>query len=392
MVLDAEQDAAAEGARNAPGVDGVHDVPEVQVTCRRWSKARERTRRQARRQGVEVDLHDAAMLIEPKAGGLYCEAGGFHIDPWEPVDRAVISHAHGDHLRSGSKVYLCTDSSRPLVTHRLGDSAVVESLPYEHALDINGVRVSFHPAGHILGSSQVRVEHHGEVWVASGDYKRAPDPTCAPFEPVRCHTFITEATFALPIFRWDPPSSTVGEIVAWWQEMRAAGRPAVIFGYALGKAQRVLAELAPFADRPIFVHGALVELTDVYRAAGVVLPPIERATESVRGRSFAGELIVAPLSARGTVWMRRFRDHSSAFASGWMRIRGARRRRAYDRGFALSDHADWDGLLDTVHQTGAERVFVTHGYTHQLARFLAERGRDVQPWQTQYEGEAEAVE
>jgi putative mRNA 3-end processing factor len=332
------------------------------------------------------------MLIEPKAGGLYCERGAFHIDPWEPVDRAVISHAHGDHLRAGSKAYLCTDASRPLLTHRLGDGALVESLPYGQAVDINGVRVSFHPAGHILGSAQVRVESQGEVWVASGDYKRAPDPTCARFEPVRCHVFITEATFALPIFRWDPPSSTVAEIVAWWEEMRAAGRPAVVFGYALGKAQRLLAELAPVTDRPIFVHGALAELTELYRQAGVVLPAIERATESARGRSFAGELIVAPLSARGTVWMRRFRDHSSAFASGWMRIRGARRRRAYDRGFALSDHADWNGLIETVDETAAERVFVTHGYTHQLARFLAERGRDAQPWQTQYEGEAETVE
>jgi putative mRNA 3-end processing factor len=332
------------------------------------------------------------MLIEPKAGGLYCEAGGFHIDPWEPVDRAVISHAHGDHLRIGSKAYLCAEASRPIVAHRLGETAIVESLAYGRAVDINGVRVSFHAAGHILGSAQVRVEHGGEVWVASGDYKRAPDPTCAPFEPVECHAFITEATFALPIFRWDSPSATVLEILAWWDEMRAAGRPAVIFGYALGKAQRVLAELARVTDRRIFVHGALVELTDLYRQSGVVLPPIGRATDVDRKYSFAGELIVAPLSARGTIWMRRFRDHSSAFASGWMRIRGARRRRAYDRGFALSDHADWDSLVQTVTETGAERVFVTHGYTHQLARYLAERGLDARPWQTQYEGEAEAVE
>jgi putative mRNA 3-end processing factor len=332
------------------------------------------------------------MLIEPAAGGLYCEAGGFHIDPWEPVDRAVISHAHGDHLRYGSRSYLCADASRRLVAHRLGDLARVESAAYGQAVTIDGVRVTFHPAGHILGSAQVRVEYRGEVWVASGDYKRLPDPTCSPFEPVRCHAFITEATFALPLFTWDTPATTVGEICAWWDEMRGAGRPAVIFGYALGKAQRILAELARCTDRTVFVHGALVDLTDVYRDSGVQLPPIQRATETAKGRSFAGELVVAPLSARGSTWMRRFKDHSSAFASGWMRIRGARRRRGYDRGFALSDHADWPGLLQTIDETGAERVFVTHGYTHQFARYLGERGLDAHAWDTRYEGEPESEE
>jgi putative mRNA 3-end processing factor len=332
------------------------------------------------------------MLIEPAGGGLYCAAGGFHIDPWDAVDRAVISHAHGDHLRPGSTSYLCADASRALVAHRLGDPSRLESASYGAPVSVNGVRISFHPAGHILGSAQVRVEHRGEVWVASGDYKRAADPTCIPFEAVRCHTFITEATFALPLFTWDPVAATVAEICAWWDEMRAAGRPAVLFGYALGKAQRILAELARCTDRSVFVHGALAELTEVYRAAGVVLPPIQRATDTAKGRSFAGELIVAPLSARGSTWMRRFGDHSSAFASGWMRIRGARRRRGYDRGFALSDHADWPSLLRTVDETGADRVFVTHGYTHQFARYLAEHGKDAQAWQTRYEGEPEAAE
>jgi putative mRNA 3-end processing factor len=266
------------------------------------------------------------------------------------------------------------------------------SIPYGESVTLDGVRVSLHPAGHILGSSQVRVEHQGEVWVASGDYKRSPDLTCTPCEPQRCHAFITEATFALPVFRWDPPADTVREICDWWDEMRAAGRAAILFGYALGKSQRILAELTRCTDRPVYVHGSLVDMIDAYRAAGVHLVPTLRATEQARGRAFAGELIVAPLSARGSVWMRRFGDHSSAFASGWMRVRGARRRRAYDRGFALSDHADWEGLLDTVRDTGAERVFVTHGYTNELSRFLVEQGIDAQPWRTQYEGEPEAAE
>jgi putative mRNA 3-end processing factor len=329
------------------------------------------------------------MLIEPGESGLFCEAGGFHIDPWLPVDLAVITHAHGDHLRPGSRAYLCSDRSRPLVRHRLGADASVTAVGYGEVTHINGVRVSLHPSGHILGAAQVRVEHRGEVWVASGDYKRDPDSTCEPFDPQRCHTFITEATFALPVFRWDPVDQCAGEIVSWWDETAAAGRPAVLFAYALGKAQRVLAELALRTDRRVYVHGSLDDMIDIYRQVGVSLPPTLRATNEARGRSFAGELIVAPLSARGSVWMRRFGDHSSAFASGWMRIRGARRRRAYDRGFALSDHADWDALLATIDETAAERVFVTHGYTAPLAAYLTARGLDARAWRTQYEGEPE---
>jgi putative mRNA 3-end processing factor len=332
----------------------------------------------------------SSMLIEPTDRGLYCAAGGFHIDPWQPVERAVITHAHADHLRPGCQAYLCAQPSRALVDHRLGEGAAVQSLEYGDSVDTDGVRVSFHPAGHILGSAQVRVEHRGEVWVASGDYKRAADPTCAPFEPQPCHTFITEATFGLPVFRWDEPDASVREILEWWDEMRAADRPAVLFAYALGKAQRVLASLAKVADRPVYVHGALHQLLELYRANGVRLPETRRASDVERGVSFAGELIVAPVSARGTVWMRRFRNHSSAFASGWMRIRGARRRRAYDRGFALSDHADWDALHRTIAETGASRVFVTHGYTQPLARALGERGIEAVAWQTQYEGEADS--
>jgi putative mRNA 3-end processing factor len=332
------------------------------------------------------------MLIEPTSAGLYCAAGDFHIDPWAPVDRAVITHAHGDHLRPGSRSYACTDVSRPLILQRLGPATPLTVLRYGDSVHLNGVRVSLHPAGHILGSAQVRVEHRGEVWVASGDYKRVSDVTCEPFEPLRCHAFITEATFALPAFRWDAPDQVMREICARWDEMRAAGRAAVLFAYALGKAQRVLAEFARYTDRVVYVHGALTPLVDAYRAAGVRLVETRRATEQARGTSFAGELIVAPLSARGSTWMRRFADHSSAFASGWMRIRGARRRRGYDRGFALSDHADWDGLVATIAETGAERVFVTHGYTEPLARFLRERAVEAQAWRTQYEGEPESAD
>jgi putative mRNA 3-end processing factor len=332
------------------------------------------------------------MLIEPSDRGLYCAAGDFHVDPWLPVDRAVITHAHGDHLRPGSRTYLCAAPGLPLVRHRLPAEASVSGLAFGDSVDIVGVRLSCHPAGHVLGSAQVRIEHRGEVWVASGDYKLAPDPTCAPFEPVRCHTFITEATFGLPIFRWRPPDETTAEILAWWREMRDAGRPAVLFAYALGKAQRVLAELSRITDEPVFIHGGLEDLVEIYRACGTSMVPTPIATAEPRGTSFAGRLILAPVLARGTTWMRRFSDHSSAFASGWMRIRGARRRRGYDRGFVLSDHADWPSLLQAVAASGAERVFVTHGHTAALARYLGERGFDAHAWTTKYEGEPETEE
>jgi putative mRNA 3-end processing factor len=333
------------------------------------------------------------MLIEPTDAGLYCAAGGFHIDPWQPVARAVITHAHGDHLRHGSTAYLCSTEAASIVRQRLGADAHVTPLDYGKEVTLDGVRVSLHPAGHILGSAQVRVEHRGDVWVASGDYKRQPDLTCRPFEPQRCHTFITEATFALPVFRWDPPAVTIAEISEWLREMRTADRPAVIFAYALGKAQRVLAELqASGLDQPVYVHGSLLPAVEAYRDGGVSMPIVRRATDAPRGTKFGGSLIVAPVSARGSTWMRRFGEHSAAFASGWMRIRGTRRRRGYDRGFALSDHADWDDLLRTVGETGAARVFVTHGFTDPLARYLSERGLDAQAWRTQYEGEPETSE
>jgi putative mRNA 3-end processing factor len=329
------------------------------------------------------------MLIEPTSDGLFCAAGGFHIDPWQPVARAVITHAHGDHLRPGSHSYLCAAPALSVVRRRLPPEAHVAGLPFGETVVVDGVSVSFHPAGHVLGSAQVRVEQAGEVWVASGDYKLAADPTCAPFEPVRCHTFITEATFGLPVFRWQPADAVVDDIMMWWDEMQRAGRPAVLFAYALGKTQRILAELGRRTDRYVFVHGALAGLIDVYRAAGVSMPPTRVATDEPRGTSFAGQLILAPVLARGSVWMRRFAEHSSAFASGWMRIRGARRRRGYDRGFVLSDHADWPSLLQAVAASRAERVFVTHGYTAPLARYLASRGFDARPWETRYEGEPE---
>ena len=254
---------------------------------------------------------------------------------------------------------------------------------------MNGVTLSLHPSGHILGAAQVRVEYQGEVWVVSGDYKRQPDPTCEAFEVVPCHTFVTEATFGLPIYTWDPPASVVDDILAWWRGNRDDGRASVLFCYVLGKAQRVLAEIGDRAGAPIHLHGAMCALTEAYVEAGASLAPTERVSDRMRGKALAGALVLAPLSARGTPWMRRLPDVSDAFASGLMRVRGVRRQRAFDRGFVLSDHADWRGLLDTIAATGASRVLVTHGWSEALARYLREaRGLDTGVIRTAYEGEA----
>jgi putative mRNA 3-end processing factor len=318
------------------------------------------------------------MFVETTSG-LYCPAGRFHVDPWAPVDRALITHAHGDHARPGSAAYLCAAPCARLLVRRFGGEPTVEALPYGQSLTLGDVRVSFHPAGHVLGSAQVRVESADGVWVVGGDYKRAPDPTCAAFEPIRCDTFVTESTFGLPIYRWDTTASVIEDIARWWQSNGEGGRTSVLFCYTLGKAQRLLAELRHVTDRAVYVHGMMLGMIDVYRDSGVDMLPVKPVIERARGArsaaaSFAGELVLAPLSARGTPWMRRLGDVSDAFASGLMRVRGVRRQRAFDRGFVLSDHADWPALLQTVADTGAAHVLATHGHAEPLARYLAEHG------------------
>ena len=319
--------------------------------------------------------------------GLYCEAGDFHIDPWESVERAVITHAHGDHAHWGSSSYLCSREGEAVLRTRLGPAAAIQSVDWGTAVDINGVRVSLHPAGHILGSAQIRVEHRGEVWVVSGDYKTEPDPTCTPFELVKCHTFITESTFGLPIYRWTPDAQVFDEIRAWWRANRDQGRASVMFAYALGKAQRLLAGLADADIGQVYTHGAVERLNRDYRAAGIRLADTRYASDLPKKHDFSGSLIVAPPSAAGSTWLRRFGDISTGFASGWMRIRGARRRRALDRGFVLSDHVDWPSLLAAVMGTGAERVWVTHGTREPLVRWLTAKGIDAHAIASQWKGE-----
>jgi putative mRNA 3-end processing factor len=312
-------------------------------------------------------------LILQRPEGLYCPAGDFHIDPWRPVARAVITHGHSDHARTGMGEYHVARTGLPILHWRLGEQRYHA---YEHgeSFRLGAARVSLHPAGHVLGSAQVRIDVDGEVWVASGDYKRQPDPTCAPFEVVPCDTFVTEATFGLPIYRWPDTAEVARDIVAWRDECAAEGVAAVLFCYALGKAQRLLAELRAFTAEPAWVHGAMAPGIDIYRDAGIALLETRPVSEGARGADYAGQLVLAPPSAAGSPWMRRFRRAQTGFASGWMLIRGNRRRRNVDRGFVVSDHADWPALLRTVRETGARRIIATHGNTEALVRTLADAG------------------
>ena len=328
-------------------------------------------------------------LVVARPEGLYCPAGDFHIDPWRPVARAVITHAHSDHARAGSARYLATRASEAVLRLRLGDIAL-ETLDYGVTTRIGDATVSLHPAGHVLGSAQVRIESGGEVWVASGDYKTEADPTCEPFDPVRCDTFITESTFGLPIYRWQPPAATFLDIAQWWRANAVVARTSVVYCYAFGKAQRILAGLAAIGAAdigPIVCHGAVENLNDAYRRTGVTLPPTARF-DDVEASALRRALVLAPPSAAGTPWLRRFGDLSDAFASGWMRLRGARRRRALDRGFVLSDHADWPGLQAAIGATGAPRVIVTHGQVPAMVRWLGEQGLAASSFATEYDEDA----
>ena len=317
--------------------------------------------------------------------GIYCPAGDFYVDPWRPVDRALITHGHADHSRWGMKRYLATETAGPVMRHRLGD-VELETIRYGEERRIGDATVSYHPAGHIPGSAQIRIEVKGEVWVVSGDYKVAPDGLSEPFEPVRCHSFITECTFGLPVFSWQPQPEVIGQINAWWAQNKSDGRFSVIGAYALGKAQRVLANVDT-STGPILTHGAVENTNAVLRAQGVTLPDTIRVTPETDLKAHAGALVIATPSAMGSPWMRKFGNASTAFASGWMQIRGIRRRRAGDRGFVVSDHADWDELNEAIGATGAERVFVTHGYTSIFRRWLSEQGYDAHIVDTEYEGE-----
>ncbi len=334
---------------------------------------------------------DTTDLIVHRPEGLYCPAGDFYIDPWRPVDRAVITHAHADHSRPGHGSYLAHNDAHGVMRTRLGD-VPLQGLAYGEALRVGDATISLHPAGHVLGSAQVRVAHRGHVWVASGDYFTSgvpndTNPTCVPFEPVRCHCFITESTFGLPIYRWSPQVELHEEINRWWAATRAEGRNSLLMGYSFGKAQRLLAGVDPTIG-PVWLHPAVDALTRAYRDAGVVLPDAKLLHGDIKAAELKGALVIAPPGVHGSAWTKKLGDASDAFASGWMRLRGARRRQAVDRGFVLSDHADWPGLLNAITATGASRVIVTHGYEDVMVRHLRKLGLQASSFKTEYGDEA----
>lgn len=323
-------------------------------------------------------------LLEFTDKGIYCHAAKVYIDPWKPVDKAIITHGHADHSRWGHQQYITHHRNIPIIAHRLG-TINVTGKEWGEVFTINNVQFSLHPAGHIIGSSQVRVAHKGEVWVFTGDYKDENDGISTPFEPIKCHTFITECTFGLPAFKWTPQKQVFTDINQWWAENKAEGKTSILFGYSLGKAQRLLKYLDTDIGN-IYTHGAIENMTEVLRPM-VDFPETTLITKETKKDELLGNIVLAPPSAHGSTWIRKMVPYVTASASGWMTFRGARRRRAIDKGFVLSDHCDWQGLLDSIKATGAEKVICTHGYTEIFSRYLRELGYDARTEETQYEGE-----
>lgn len=323
-------------------------------------------------------------LLEFTDKGIYCPPAKVYLDPWKPVDKALITHGHADHSRYGHKAYITHESNVPIISHRLGDINV-SGVRFRESVNINNVKFTFHPAGHIPGSSQIRVEHKGEVWVFTGDYKTEIDGVSEPYEPVKCDTFITECTFGLPAFKWTPQAEVMHNINTWWAQNKAEGKCSILFAYSLGKAQRLLKHLDPSIGK-IMTHGAIENMTEVLRPM-IDMPATALITRDTPKGDFKGSLVLAPPSAHGSTWIRKMVPYVTASASGWMTFRGARRRRAIDKGFVMSDHCDWPALLQSIEATGAEKIICTHGYTDIFSRYLRSIGYDARTEETQYEGE-----
>ena len=323
-------------------------------------------------------------LLEFTSKGIYCAQADVFLDPWRGVDKAIISHGHSDHARWGSKQYITHEINVPIIQHRLGNISVTAK-KYGETFSVNGVQFSLYPAGHVPGSSQIRVEYRGEIWVFTGDYKIQKDGISTPLEIIKCHTFITECTFGLPVFSWLEPKIIHDEINQWWANNHAEQTTSLLMGYSLGKIQRLLKHLDPSIGK-IYTHGATEQMTQVLRQF-IDFPPTELITRDTQKKDVEGQLVLAPPAILGSTWAKKLGKLSTGYASGWMAFRGARRRRAVDRAFVLSDHADWNGLLSTIKATGCENVITTHGYTELFAQFLRAEGWNARTEKTQYEGE-----
>lgn len=329
----------------------------------------------------------AKPLLEFTDRGIYCAQGKFYIDPWKPVDDAVITHAHADHAYVGHKNYLAHHLSKEVLYYRLGEINL-RTIGYGETVTKNGVEISMYPAGHVIGSAQIRVEYKGVVWVVSGDYKTDDDGISTPFEPVKCHHFISECTFGMPVYSWKPQAEIFTDVNNWWRSNVENGVATVIVGYSLGKAQRILQNLNLDIGK-VYTHGVIENTNEALRRNGVILNPTERITSESSKEEVRKGIIIAPPSSVGTPWMRKFGPYSFGYCSGWMAIRGAKRRRAADRGFIMSDHADWNGLVSAIDATGCECVYLTHGYTASFTRYLNEIGFNAREVHTLYGGEEE---
>lgn len=327
-------------------------------------------------------------LLQFTGKSIYCAQADVHIDPWIPVDRAIITHAHSDHARWGSKHYLAHKHSEAILRLRLGEAISLQTVGYGEQFYINGVTFSLHPAGHIIGSAQVRVEYKGEVWVASGDYKLEDDHFSAAYEPVKCNVFITESTFGLPVYKWQPQEKIYSEIDSWREQNRVEEKASILMGYSLGKMQRILKGIA-LTGEPVYAHGAIYVVNERLRQAGFDLPELTLVTKDTDRKLFRGSLVLAPPSVDSSMWIRKFNPYSLGYCSGWMALRGAKNRRAVDQGFVLSDHVDWPDLNRAVIESGAEKVFVTHGYTSIFSRWLNENGIEAGEVSTMYGDEEE---
>jgi putative mRNA 3-end processing factor len=327
-------------------------------------------------------------LLQFTSLGIYCPKGRFYIDPWRPVSKAVITHAHSDHAYAGHRYYLTQRDGLPILQHRVErPGAHFYGIEYGETVSINGVKLSLHPAGHIIGSSQVRLEADGQVWVFSGDYKLQEDSVCAPFEPVKCDVFITESTFGLPCFQWEQQSVVFDEINSWWRHNRSQGITSILLGYALGKAQRLLKGVDASIG-PIYAHGAVFNVTEIMRKQySKLFPFIQKVSSEITRKDYSGSLVLAPPSAARGPWINRFQPFRIGYASGWMALRGIRRRYGADKGFILSDHADWPGLQQAIQATGAHHIIVTHGFADVFSRWLREQGYDAHEAKTSYGGE-----
>ncbi len=329
-------------------------------------------------------------LIEFRDKGLYVPVADVYIDPWKPVDKALITHGHSDHARYGSKSYITTHSALPVIKHRLGSHINARGVEFGEEISVNGVKFSFHPAGHIIGSAQIRVEYKGEIWVASGDYKVEPDGVSEAFESVKCHAYITESTFGLPVFKWKTQDVVMDEINAWWQSNKEEGKVSILAAYSLGKAQRIINNVDHSIGK-IFTHGAVENVNEVIRRQGIDLKETTRVVQGQKPSLYDGGLVIAPPTAVDSAWSEKFRDFSSGVASGWVATRGTRKWRVADRGFVLSDHADWNGLLTAIKASEAEKVYVTHGYTDLFSRYLKSIGYYSAVVDTEYTGEEPAL-